>query len=59
MQTAGVLRRADRTAEAVLYVEKALALYERKGTTVLAERTRTALADLRRSDGNPPPLQFT
>ena len=39
---ADVLRRAGRPGEAVPYVEKALALYEQKGSTVLAERVRAA-----------------
>jgi tetratricopeptide (TPR) repeat protein len=46
-----ILRTAGRTAEAVRCLEVALALYERKGISVLAERARAALSVLRGAGG--------
>jgi tetratricopeptide (TPR) repeat protein len=45
---AEVLRLAGRREEAAAEVEKALALYERKGNLVMAERARARLAKLQR-----------
>ena len=45
---AGVLELAGRREEAVAAIEQALALYERKGNLVMAERTRERLVSLRR-----------
>ena len=45
---AGVLELGGRREEAVAAIEQALALYERKGNLVMAERTRERLVSLRR-----------
>jgi hypothetical protein len=54
MSLSDVLRAAGRTAEAVSCLEAALALYERKGTSVLADRARAALGELRGGSGEAP-----
>ncbi len=46
LDLAEVLELAGRREEAAVELEKALALYERKGNLVLAERSRARLAEL-------------